>query len=58
MSATILCGLLALSFTSTNNSVSWLWQDNKPVAVVLALLSGIFASLWITYQRQHTKSAA
>ena len=56
MSATIMCALLTVSFTFNNNQVSWLWNENKPVAIILGILAVIFGIQWIKFQKlmKHT----
>ena len=51
MSATIMCALLTVSFTFNNNQVSWLWNENKPVAIILGILAVIFGIQWIKFQK-------
>ena len=51
MSATIICALLTVSFTFNNNQVSWLWNENKPVAIILGILAVIFGIQWIKFQK-------
>lgn len=57
MSTTILCGLMVAAFTFKGDQITWLWTDNKPVAIILTILAGIFGTQWIRYQRllNHTK---
>ena len=51
MSATIMCALLTVSFTFNNNQLSWLWSENKPVAIILGILAVIFGIQWIKFQK-------
>jgi hypothetical protein len=50
MSATIMCGLLAVAFVFKANQIDWLWSDNKPVAIVLGILTIVFGKLWFKYR--------
>ncbi len=54
MSATIVCGLLALAIKFSTDGPVWLWHDTPPVGVILALLSAIFATQWVHYQKRDT----
>ncbi len=51
MSATIMCALLTVSFTFNDNQVSWLWNENRPVAIILGILAVIFGIQWIKFQK-------
>lgn len=51
MSATIMCALLTVSFTFNDNQVSWLWNENKPVAIILGILAIILGIQWIKFQK-------
>ncbi|MBC7570674.1 MAG: hypothetical protein H7319_13185 [Spirosoma sp.] len=50
--ATIVCGLVTIIISNRLRLVSWYWPDNQPVGWVLGLLSAIFATQWIHYQKQ------
>ena len=52
MSFTILCGLSAMAVNVRLDAITWQWQDHKPVGIVLGLLSAIFATQWIRYQKR------
>lgn len=52
MSSTILCGLFVVAFTFKSNQITWLWADNKPVAIILGILVLILGSQWIKHQRR------
>jgi hypothetical protein len=56
MCTTILCTLMLLAFTFKNNQIIWLWVNNKPVAVVLGVLSIYLLSQWVKYQRLYSKN--
>ena len=51
MSATIMCALLTVSFTFNNNQLSWLWNENETVAIILGILAVIFGIQWIKFQK-------
>lgn len=46
MSTALMCGCLTIAFSFDNNDIYWLWSDNKPVAVVLAIASLTLGVLW------------
>ncbi len=52
-SATIGCGLMALSIRFDGELITWFWHDNIPVAVMLGLITAIFATQWVEYQKRH-----
>jgi hypothetical protein len=51
MSATIMCGLLAVAFTFKINQVTWLWADSKPVGSILGISAVILGIQWFRQQR-------
>lgn len=51
MSTTIICGLFIAAFTFNGNDITWLWADNKPVAIILGTLTIVLGTQWIKYQR-------
>ncbi|QMW00346.1 hypothetical protein [Spirosoma foliorum] len=50
--ATILCSLFAVAISIRIDMVTWQWQDDRPMAAALGLLSAIFATQWFHYQKQ------
>ena len=46
MSSTLMCGFLCFAFTFDNVGIHWLWTDNKPVAVILAIATIILGAFW------------
>ncbi|MBC7572481.1 MAG: VCBS repeat-containing protein [Spirosoma sp.] len=52
MSATILCGLLAVAIQFSQSGIVWFWHDHKPIGGILGLLAAIFGSQWLRYQRR------
>ena len=55
---TVLCGLLSLSVRFDSELITWFWHDNSPVAVMLGLLTAIFATQWVEYQKRHDAISA
>lgn len=51
MSTTILCGLMVAAFTFKGDQITWLWTENKPVAIILGILAFVLGTQWIKYQR-------
>lgn len=51
MSTTIMCGLFVAAFTFKGDQITWLWADNKPVAIILGILAIVLGTQWIRYQR-------
>ena len=47
MSSTLLCGFFCFAFTFGNGEIRWLWTDNKPVAIVLGIVTIILGILWV-----------
>lgn len=41
-----MCGFFGLAFTFDNNGVYWLWADNRPVAIILAIATIILGTFW------------
>ncbi len=56
MSATIMCGLFAVAFTFKNDQITWLWIDNKPIAVILGIIAIAFGTFWIRHQKLLNKA--
>lgn len=50
--ATILCSLFALAISIRIDMITWQWQDDRPMGAALGLLSAIFATQWLRYQKQ------
>ena len=46
MSTAIMCGLLTVAFRFDSNGIYWLWSDNKPVAIILALTALTLGVFW------------
>ncbi len=42
-----MCGLFCIAFTFDNNGVYWLWADNKPVVIILAIATIILGIGWL-----------
>ena len=53
LSATILCGLLAIVITFSQKTIAWFWHDNKSVSAILLMLGAIFGSQWLDYERRY-----
>ena len=51
MSTTIMCGLFVVAFTFKNDQITWLWADNKPIAIILGIIAIVLGEQWIKYQR-------
>lgn len=51
MSTTIICGLSVAAFTFRGDQITWFWNDNKPVAIILGILAIVLGTQWIKYQR-------
>ncbi len=51
MSTIIMCGLFVAAFTFKGDQITWLWADNKPVAIILGILAIVLGTQWIKYQR-------
>jgi len=51
MSTTIMCILFAVAFTFKGDKITWLWNHNKPVAIILCILVILLGRQWIKYQR-------
>ncbi len=52
LSVTILCALLAVSFKFDSMGFTWLWSDRPEIALVLAVLAGIFGFLLLISQQK------
>jgi hypothetical protein len=52
MSTTIMCGLFVAAFTFKGDQITWLWANNKSVAIILCILAIVLGTQWIKYQRQ------
>ena len=46
MSTTLMAACSALAFTFNDEGIHWIWANNKPVAVVLALLAITLGICW------------
>lgn len=51
MSTAIMCGLFVVAFTFKNDQINWLWTDNKPIAVILGILTIALGTQWIKHQK-------
>lgn len=47
LSVSLMTGLLAVAFTFDNDEIHWLWADNKPVAVILAVAAITLGLFWL-----------
>ena len=47
MSFTLMCGFFCLAFTFDNNGAYWLWADNKPIAIILAIATIVLGIFWL-----------
>ena len=56
MSTSIMCGLFVVAFTFKGDQITWLWADNKPVAIILGILAILLGTQWIRYQRLLNKA--
>ncbi len=52
LSMTILCALLAVSVKFSALGFSWVWADRPEIAIVLAVMAGVFGVLLLYSQRQ------
>ena len=52
MSFTLMCGFCCLAFTFDNLGVHWLWTDNKPVAIIIAIATIILGVFWFKSSRK------
>ncbi len=50
--ATIGSGLLTIMISNQLRMVTWQWPHSQPVGLITALISAIFATQWIHYQKQ------
>jgi hypothetical protein len=51
MSTTIMCILFAAAFTFKDDKITWLWNHNNLVAIILVISSILLGTQWIKYQR-------
>jgi hypothetical protein len=51
MSTTIMCGLFAVAFTFKIDQITWFWSDNKPMSIILVILTVILGIQWVRQQR-------
>ena len=51
MSTTIMCILFAAAFTFKGDKITWLWNNNNPVAVILVISAILLGTQLIKYQR-------
>lgn len=52
MSCTLVCGLLCFAFTFGDTGIKWLWADNKPVAIILVIVTIILGIFWFKQEKQ------
>ena len=52
LSATIMCGLLAITFRFNSIGIHWLWSDRAQTAVILAVLAIVFGVFLFRAQKQ------
>ena len=52
MSATLMCGSLCLAFSFNNKRIYWLWADNKPVAIILAIAAIVLGIFWLKMSKK------
>jgi hypothetical protein len=52
MTATLMCGLLAITFTFSALGIHWLWSDSPQVAIILAGLAVVFGGFLFRAQKQ------
>lgn len=52
MSLTIMLGLFTVAFNFNDQQCTWLWVNNKPVAIIMGITAVITGLLWIKYQRK------
>lgn len=52
MSLTLMCGLFCFAFTFDNNVIHWLWANNKPVEVILAIATFVLGTFWYKSYRK------
>lgn len=52
MSLTMMCGLFCFAFTFDSQGIHWIWNDQKPAVVSLAVATLVFSVLWIRAARQ------
>ena len=52
MSSTLMCGFLCIAFTFDNKGIYWLWEYNKPVAIILAIATIILGAFWLKSSRK------
>jgi hypothetical protein len=51
LSLTIMCGLFAIAFTFNSSQITWLWEGNEAVGVILAIAAILFGIQLIHHQR-------
>ena len=51
MSTTIMCILFAAAVTFKSDKITWLWNNNNPVAIILVISAILLGTQWIKYQR-------
>lgn len=57
MSATLICGLMCFAFTFDNEGIYWLWADDKPIALILAIATVILGLFWHKNAKHSRKNA-
>lgn len=50
--ATIGCGFVTIMVSNRLQLVAWPWPDSQPPGLITALVSAIFATQWMHYQKQ------
>lgn len=55
MSTTIMCGLFVVAFTFNNDKFTLLWTDNKPIAIILDIVTIVSGTQWLKHQRLFIK---
>ena len=52
MSLTLMCGFFCLAFTFDNEGIHWLWEDSKPIAIILGISAIILGLFYLKASRQ------
>ena len=52
MSTTLMCALLAATFSFDNTNINWFWSDSIPTAIILGILALILGIFWFRTQRE------
>jgi hypothetical protein len=56
MSTTIMCGLFAVAFTFKLDQITWLWANNKPVGIILVIMTIVLGIQWVIQQKLLNKA--